>query len=55
MPLNLFSELPVQAYKLNGMGVIKQLGEQAIAGCELYRRYFTNKQEQHFLYTKATL
>ncbi len=31
---------PLVAYKLSSMGVIKQLGDKAIAGCELYRRYF---------------
>lgn len=31
---------PILAYKLSSMGVIKQLGDKAIAGCELYRRYF---------------
>ncbi len=30
----------ILAYKLSSMGVIKQLGNKAIAGCELYRRYF---------------
>jgi AAA-like domain len=30
----------ILAYKLSSMGVIKQLGDKAIAGCELYRRYF---------------
>lgn len=31
---------PIIAYKLSSMGVIKQLGDKAIAGCELYRQYF---------------
>jgi hypothetical protein len=31
---------PIVAYKLSSMGIIKQLGDRAIAGCELYRRYF---------------
>lgn len=31
---------PIVAYKLSSMGVIKQVGNKAIAGCELYRRYF---------------
>ncbi len=30
------------AYKLNSMGLIKQLGNKAITGCELYRQYFKN-------------
>lgn len=30
----------ILAYKLSSMGVIKQLGDKAIAGCELYRQYF---------------
>ena len=33
---------PTLTYKLSSMGLIKQLGDRAIAGCELYRRYFTN-------------
>lgn len=36
-PINLD---PIVAYKLSSMGVIKQVGDKAIAGCELYRRYF---------------
>ena len=31
---------PIIAHKLGSMGVVKQLGDKAIAGCELYRRYF---------------
>lgn len=31
---------PIIAYKLSSMGIIKQIGDKAIAGCELYRRYF---------------
>ncbi len=34
---------PILAYKLSSMGLIKKLGEGAIAGCELYRRYFATK------------
>ncbi len=34
---------PILAYKLSSMGVIKQLEDKAIAGCELYRRYFLKK------------
>lgn len=30
----------ILAYKLSSMGVIKQSKGKAIAGCELYRRYF---------------
>jgi transcriptional regulator with XRE-family HTH domain len=31
---------PIVAYKLSSMGLIKQLGNKALPGCELYRRYF---------------
>ncbi len=31
---------PILSYKLSSMGVIKQLGDKAIAGCKLYRRYY---------------
>ena len=31
---------PILAYKLSSMGLIKQSGNQAIPGCELYRRYY---------------
>ena len=31
---------PIVAYKLSSMGVIKQVGDKAVAGYELYRRYF---------------
>lgn len=37
---------PILSYKLNSMGVIKRSGDRAIAGCELYRRYFTNQKSQ---------
>lgn len=30
----------ILSYKLSSMGVIRQVGDKAIAGCELYRRYF---------------
>ena len=33
---------PMHSYKLASMGLIKQLGDKAIAGCELYRQYFTH-------------
>ncbi|WP_036483209.1 AAA-like domain-containing protein [Myxosarcina sp. GI1] len=36
---------PSLIHKLSSMGVIKQLGNQAIAGCELYRRYFVEKKQ----------
>lgn len=42
---------PILAHKLSSMGVIKQLGDKAIAGCELYRQYFTSKRQPHFIYT----
>jgi AAA-like domain len=32
---------PIVAYKLSGMGLIKQIGDEAIVSCELYRSYFT--------------
>jgi hypothetical protein len=31
---------PIMAYKLSSMGLIKQSGDKAIPGCELYRQYF---------------
>ncbi|NJR57826.1 MAG: serine/threonine protein kinase [Cyanobacteria bacterium CRU_2_1] len=34
---------PILAYKLSSMGVIKQLGNNAILGCELYRQFFQKK------------
>ncbi|MBW4632308.1 MAG: AAA-like domain-containing protein [Iphinoe sp. HA4291-MV1] len=38
---------PILNHKLSSMGLIKLSGAQAIAGCELYRRFFTKKGEQH--------
>lgn len=38
---------PILAHKLSSMGLIKLSGAQAIAGCELYRRFFTKKEQQH--------
>ena len=32
---------PIVAYKLRSMGLIKQIGNEAIISCELYKRYFT--------------
>ncbi len=32
---------PILTYKLSSMGLIKLSGAQAIAGCELYRRFFS--------------
>ncbi|MEH2127676.1 AAA-like domain-containing protein [Nostoc sp.] len=37
---------PIFTHKLSSMGLIKLSGSQAIASCELYRRFFT-KKEQH--------
>jgi hypothetical protein len=34
---------PIAAYKLSSMGLIKQSGNKAIAGCELYRQYFEHQ------------
>lgn len=31
---------PIQAYKLNSLGLIHLVGDKATGGCELYRRYF---------------
>ena len=42
---------PIQAHKLNSMGLIKFLNGRAIASCELYRQYFTTKGQQYFTYT----
>ena len=36
---------PILAHKLSSMGVIKQLGDKAIAGCELYRQYFMKEKQ----------
>ena len=36
---------PIVTHKLSSMGLIKQSGDRAIVGCELYRRYFTRKGE----------
>ena len=44
---------PILAYKLTSMGIIKQSGDKVIAGCELYRRYFTKKIQQHFIHTAS--
>ncbi|NET06811.1 MAG: serine/threonine protein kinase [Merismopedia sp. SIO2A8] len=46
---------PTLTHKLSSMGLIKLSGTQAIAGCELYRRYFTKKGEQHFMSTLSPL
>ncbi|MGF1482230.1 MAG: AAA-like domain-containing protein [Cyanophyceae cyanobacterium] len=35
---------PIQTHKLCSMGLIKLCGNRAIAGCELYRQYFTKGQ-----------
>ncbi|MEM9539943.1 MAG: AAA-like domain-containing protein [Cyanobacteria bacterium P01_E01_bin.42] len=35
---------PILAYKLSSMGLIKQLGNQAIPSCELYRRSYIKKE-----------
>lgn len=32
---------PIVAYKLNSMGLIRQIGDEAIVSCQLYRSYFT--------------
>ncbi|MBP5972243.1 AAA-like domain-containing protein [Brasilonema sp. CT11] len=36
---------PILTHKLSSMGLIKLSGDQAIASCELYRRFFTKKGE----------
>ncbi|NER27465.1 MAG: serine/threonine protein kinase, partial [Symploca sp. SIO1C4] len=46
---------PTLTHKLSSMGLIKLSGTRAIAGCELYRRYFTKKGEQHFMSTLSPL
>ncbi|MEO1373607.1 MAG: AAA-like domain-containing protein [Cyanobacteria bacterium J06635_10] len=38
---------PIVAHKLRSMGLIKLSGFKAIASCELYRLYFTKKEQQH--------
>jgi len=45
---------PTMTHKLSSMGLIKLSGSQAIAGCELYRQFFTNKEKQHFIYTSLS-
>ena len=35
---------PIVGYRLECMGLIQQLGDRSIAGCELYRKYFTEKR-----------
>lgn len=42
---------PILAHKLSSMGLIKLLGDKAIAPCELYRQYFTNHRQQECIYT----
>jgi hypothetical protein len=32
---------PIVAYKLSSMGLIRQIGDEAIVSCQLYRSYFT--------------
>ena len=32
---------PIVAYKLSSMGLIKQIGNEAIVSCKLYQDYFT--------------
>ncbi|NEO05108.1 MULTISPECIES: AAA-like domain-containing protein [unclassified Moorena] len=44
---------PILTHKLSSMGLIKLSGAQAIAACELYRQFFTNKGEQQFMYTAS--
>ena len=33
---------PIVAYKLSSMGLIKQIGNEAVVSCKLYRDYFTH-------------
>ena len=42
---------PIYSYKLASMGLIKLSGNKAIAPCQLYRQYFTQKGQQYFTYT----
>jgi AAA-like domain len=46
---------PILTHKLSSMGLIKFSGNFAIAGCELYRRYFTKKGQQHLIFTPSSL
>ncbi|WP_424102237.1 AAA-like domain-containing protein [Moorena producens] len=46
---------PILTHKLSSMGLIKLSGAQAIAACELYRRFFIKKGEQQFMYTASFL
>ena len=36
----------IVAYKLSSLGLIKQLGDKAIPGCDLYRQYFKSHQKK---------
>ncbi|MEH2072486.1 MAG: AAA-like domain-containing protein [Nostoc sp.] len=40
---------PILTHKLSSMGLIKVSGSQAMAGCELYRRFFTKQEQQHLI------
>ena len=40
---------PILTHKLSSMGLIKLSGTQTLASCELYRRYFLQKGQRHFI------
>ncbi len=40
---------PILTHKLSSMGLIKLSGTRALASCELYRRYFLQKGQRHFI------
>ncbi|MDJ0675522.1 MAG: AAA-like domain-containing protein [Calothrix sp. MO_167.B42] len=44
---------PTLTHKLSSMGLIKLSGSEAMAGCELYRQFFTNKEKQHCICTSS--
>jgi hypothetical protein len=43
---------PILTHKLSSMGLIKVSGSEAIASCELYRRFFTKKEQPLALQNK---
>jgi hypothetical protein len=42
-------------HKLSSMGLIEYLGDKAIPSCELYRKYFTTKEQQDFFCNPSLL
>ena len=44
---------PVTAYKLGSMGLIEQIGDEAVISCELYRCYFAKNFDEDCLSAKC--